>query len=387
MPLVSVIIPAYNYAPFVEEAISSVRAQNYSNIEIIVVDDGSTDATPELLSDREDIIYLRQDNQGLSAARNRGIEAARGKYLQFLDADDTLGHQSIQRRVTFLEAHPQYSAVMCRAAEFRRWARRGLLIRLGAHRLPIQPRTMDLDLYFSNIGLVHSFLVRRAVVMKHALRFDTSMRACEDYDFWFRLASCSGMPALVNNCWVHYRRHRASMSRSLMNQYIHDAEMSRRLLAGAIRGAPWLGRRHPAVYLTALLAGALATGRRLWSLDPVRAKVFIDSHVRSILENLIQERRRGSADTEAIPYPDIGRSMAAAMYFRDRSIDRDLYAALILAFSKTAKGSARSPRNFHTLPSMRDTLRAFRARFGYWRWSVWSMATGRSVYVRETQKW
>jgi len=100
-PLVSIIIPAYNRAGFLKEAIKSVLAQTYKNIEVIVVDDGSTDNTPKLVKQFTDkrIIYLRQENKGASSARNKGIESARGNYIAFLDSDDIWLPQKIEKQL------------------------------------------------------------------------------------------------------------------------------------------------------------------------------------------------------------------------------------------------------------------------------------------------
>jgi glycosyltransferase involved in cell wall biosynthesis len=87
-PLISAIIPAYNAARFLPAAVASIRAQNYSDLEIIVVDDGSSDDTAEVVAALGGVRYLRQDNRGPAAARNSGIRAARGEVLGFLDADD-----------------------------------------------------------------------------------------------------------------------------------------------------------------------------------------------------------------------------------------------------------------------------------------------------------
>ena len=92
-PLVSIIIPAYNAAAYIREALDSALAQTYRNKEIIVIDDGSTDKTSRLLEryiKTESIIYIHQGNHGLAGARNTGIKTARGKYISLLDADDLL---------------------------------------------------------------------------------------------------------------------------------------------------------------------------------------------------------------------------------------------------------------------------------------------------------
>src|SRR5215831_612931 len=91
-PLVSVIIPSYNSKQFVTQAIQSARSQSYPSIEIILIDDGSTDGTSELMSEFErlNVKYIKQNNAGASPARNTGIALAQGEFVQFLDADDVL---------------------------------------------------------------------------------------------------------------------------------------------------------------------------------------------------------------------------------------------------------------------------------------------------------
>ncbi|MDD5454425.1 MAG: glycosyltransferase [Candidatus Ratteibacteria bacterium] len=100
-PLISVIIPAYNRAKFLEEAVKSVLAQTYKNWELIIVDDGSTDDTSEVVKKflDERIIYLHQDNKGASAARNKGILKAKGEYIAFLDSDDMWLPQKLQKQL------------------------------------------------------------------------------------------------------------------------------------------------------------------------------------------------------------------------------------------------------------------------------------------------
>ena len=96
-PLISVIIPCFNHAHFLPDAIKSVLNQSYKNTEIIVVDDGSSDNTNDVATSFPDVKYVYQTNQGLSAARNTGLKKSNGKYLVFLDADDFLFLEEIGR--------------------------------------------------------------------------------------------------------------------------------------------------------------------------------------------------------------------------------------------------------------------------------------------------
>ena len=111
-PTVSIIIPTYNYGAFLPTAIRSCLDQTYKPIEIIVVDDGSTDNTKEVVKEFSDnIIYLYQENRGVSAARNRGLELAADSYIAFLDSDDYLANGSIEIRVRILEKYPDIGVV------------------------------------------------------------------------------------------------------------------------------------------------------------------------------------------------------------------------------------------------------------------------------------
>lgn len=330
-PLVSIIIPTHNYGHFVVDAINSAITQKYSNCEVIVVDDGSTDNTNEIIGNRIDITYIRQNNQGLSAARNSGMRAANGKYLQFLDADDLLGDDSIVKRVEFLERHPEFSFVVCRSTIFK-----GMLppkrAATARHewRLP-RPEILDLNLSFANIAPPHAFLTRKVVVDQLNLRFDTALRACEDYDFWIRLAVLSSPPALLANCRVYYRQHAASMSKSYTNQFRHDAVLCRRVLALLEREPHWLGNRPQSDYLIVMLASSLRTARRLWHLDRENFSSFYTGHVLSLAKKLTLDNLSGHMDIAI--YCALIRLSASRLRFNDDAIDDEGYSQLAQRFS------------------------------------------------------
>ena len=112
-PLVSVIIPTYNYASYVTRTVSSCMEQTYKNIEIVVVDDGSTDNTAQVLGEFGSAInYIFQENRGVSAARNKGMEHARGDYITFVDADDYLTKESLKERLDILLKKPDIGIVV-----------------------------------------------------------------------------------------------------------------------------------------------------------------------------------------------------------------------------------------------------------------------------------
>src|SRR5215213_6785783 len=105
--LVSVVIPCYNQAHFLGEAIESALAQSYPHFEIVVIDDGSTDTTSEVAGRYPGVRCVRQDNQGLSAARNSGLHHSEGEYVVFLDADDRLLPEALEAGIGCLKAYPE----------------------------------------------------------------------------------------------------------------------------------------------------------------------------------------------------------------------------------------------------------------------------------------
>ena len=111
-PLVSVIIPTYNSSQYIKEAIDSVLAQTYKNFEIIVIDDGSTDNTKEVLAPYLSVIkYIYKNNGGPASARNRGIKEANGEFVAFLDADDVWKPDRLARGVDILDQRPEVGLI------------------------------------------------------------------------------------------------------------------------------------------------------------------------------------------------------------------------------------------------------------------------------------
>ena len=189
-PLVSAIIPTYNYARFLDTAIASVLAQTYPLRECIVVDDGSQDETAQVLAAYGDQIrVIRTENQGLSNARNTGVHHARGRLLAFLDADDWWEPTKLERQVDFLAGHPHLGAVGCGVAVAD--ATGAVERRNPGHPCPIERAERLRKIALRQVWLMGSgsgVLVRRDVYDRIG-GFAPNLRGAEDWDLWLRIAA------------------------------------------------------------------------------------------------------------------------------------------------------------------------------------------------------
>ena len=182
-PQVSVIIPTYNRGWIIKEAIDSVLAQDYTEFELIVVDDGSTDHTPDVLGPyTNNIKVFSQKNKGVSAARNRGIAEASGKFIAFLDSDDLWLSQKLSVQIEFFNQTPD--ALICQTEEV--WIRNGLRVNpKKRHKKPsgmIFKPSLELCLVSPSAVMIQRSLFDRVG------KFDETLPACEDYDLWLRIS-------------------------------------------------------------------------------------------------------------------------------------------------------------------------------------------------------
>jgi len=222
-----VVIPCYNQARFLGEAIDSVLSQGYTGLEIIVVDDGSKDGTEEVASRyaREDprVRFIMQENRGLAAARNRGLAEACGEYVVFLDSDDRLILEALEVGVRELEAHPESAFVsgICRKIT----ADGSIVDGWEQFRVRDDPY---LELLRSCPVYVPAVMYRRWV-FDVVGDFDTSYKAAEDYDLYYRILE--RFPIYCHDTLVaEIRRHEANMTRdrTLMLKYNMAALRSQR---------------------------------------------------------------------------------------------------------------------------------------------------------------
>jgi glycosyltransferase involved in cell wall biosynthesis len=182
-PLVSVIIPTYNRDWIVGEAIDSVLDQDFDDYELMVVDDGSDDRTPQILAAYGNrITVLHQPNRGVSAARNRGIAAAAGRLIAFLDSDDLWLPQKLSTQARFFAENPD--AVINQTEE--RWIRNGVRVNPKKRHLKFSGMIFERSLALCLVS-------PSAVMIKKSLFdtvgvFDEDLPACEDYDLWLRIS-------------------------------------------------------------------------------------------------------------------------------------------------------------------------------------------------------
>ena len=206
--LVSVVVPCFNHARYVDEAIESVLGQTYPRFEIVVVDDGSTDSTSNVAEQFAHVRTVRQENTGLAAARNAGLRASRGAYLVFLDADDRLTSRALATSLQTLHARPDCAFVY---GQYRFIAEDGSFLAEHEH-LPdeIGDDHYEALLRVNTVGHGGAVMYRRPVV-EVMNGFDPAFRACEDYDLYLRIARLFPVTRHLSVI-ADYRRHESNMS-------------------------------------------------------------------------------------------------------------------------------------------------------------------------------
>jgi glycosyltransferase involved in cell wall biosynthesis len=268
-PLVSVIIPCFNAEKTLARALASVRAQDYPSLEIIAVDDCSTDNTAKLLANEEakGIRFLRLPrNRGAAAARNTGIEAARGEYAAFLDADDEWLPRKLSRQMALITEHPNMSFVACGASlvDVKRSDARPLYEDF----VPAEgPEAWRVLLAYNYVAT--PTVVARRSALERVKGFDPSLVIGEDQDLWIRLA-LEGEVGYIPDTLVIVHEQSTGLSRRNALRLLDDSmpmilrhvrEQRSRLSAAEVRNI--LGNRYTKI------------GRNAYHDFPFRGRVLI----------------------------------------------------------------------------------------------------------------
>jgi len=229
-PRISVLMPVHNGERWLAEAVQSIRAQSESRLELIIVDDGSTDQTQVLLADLAGadrrIRVLEQDHRGLAAALNHGIAAAQAPYIARLDADDVAYPSRLERQAEVLDAQPGIGLVGAWAAEIdARGRRRGL-------RTPATGGGELRQILNRGNPFVHSTVMARTTLLRGLGGYRCAFQGAEDYDLWLRASEVAEL-ANIPEVLAGYRLHAESISRRLRLRQAFSVRLAQR--AAAIR--------------------------------------------------------------------------------------------------------------------------------------------------------
>ena len=228
--MISVVIPTYNAAQFIAEAISSVLGQTYTDFEVIVIDDGSIDNTSDIISNQfQNIGYFRIPNQGASKARNYGIQRARGEFVAFLDADDLWLPEKLEKQLDAFRRDPDLMMVFTDNRVFDSDGVKEPPF-LKSERLMKGDVVRNIFLY-SRVT-TSTVMVRKKVFDEVGL-FEEGLKVAEDDNLWMRIALRYRI-GLVDEVLVHYRNTENSLSRS-----------PDKLFGGALKNVELIERKYP----------------------------------------------------------------------------------------------------------------------------------------------
>ncbi len=207
--MVSIIIPCYNQGAFIQEAIDSVKAQTYADWEIIIVNDGSDDEeTTQLLVHlkEQDFHIIDIPNSGVSAARNKGIAAAKGAFILPLDADDKIAPKYLEEAIKILEDKPEVKLVYCDCEYF------GILTGIS----PVPAFSLE-GMLFENL-IFNAAVMRKADFLKYGGYDETFLAGWEDWEFWMRFIKKEAEVYKLPHAYFYYRLKEDSRNSSIKNE-------------------------------------------------------------------------------------------------------------------------------------------------------------------------
>lgn len=216
-PSVTVLLPVYNGAADVEQAVCAILAQTYVDFELLIINDGSKDNSGDVLDRLDDprIRVIHQENRGLAATLNRGLELAKGRYIARQDQDDVSHPQRLEKQFAYMEAHKD-CGLLGTAAEI--WVEDTPTDRVHVH--PVDHATLSFDLIFNNPFVHSSVMLRKDIVLElGGYSTDPMRQPPEDYELWSRMARRCSVANLPDRLLV-YREMPQSMSRTGPNPFL-----------------------------------------------------------------------------------------------------------------------------------------------------------------------
>ncbi|MFZ4400853.1 MAG: glycosyltransferase family 2 protein [Bacteroidales bacterium] len=224
-PLISVLMPVYNGESFLREAIQSILNQSFSDFEFLIIDDGSTDSSYEIILSFKDSrirVYKNETNLGLIASLNKGVELSCGEFIARMDSDDVSYTNRLEKQLDFMKQHPDIGI----SGSWMHTSNLGKIVKY--------PETHEECKTFSffNSPLAHPTVIfRKKIFIKHNLRYSSDYQVCEDIELWRR---CMKFTKLGNLCepLLYYRIHSSNVSlqnksvqkQSLLKYYTHELE-------------------------------------------------------------------------------------------------------------------------------------------------------------------
>lgn len=230
LPTVTVITTAYNVSAYIGEALSSVFAQTFTDYEVVVVNDGSEDQEElnvALAPYRQSIVYVSQENRGLAAARNLGLQIARGRYAAFLDADDIWEPDFLKQQIEFIEREG-FDLVYTDALLFGDSCFEGQTFMDIA---PSQGEVTFRSLISGECNIIGSAVLARREALVDAGFFDENLRNAQDFDLWIRMTLRSARLGYQRQVLARYRYREGSLSGDAVNRIARELRVYRKILA------------------------------------------------------------------------------------------------------------------------------------------------------------
>lgn len=216
IPSVSVVMPAYNAAKYIAEAIDSILAQTYTDFEFIIINDGSVDDTEKIIQSYDDprIVYLKNEvNSGICVTLNKGLDAARGRYIARMDADDISLPHRLAVQVQYMDTHPDIGVAGCLVERFYD-------DNISNHDFPpseTDPNQCRASLLFSTCVAHPATIIRKHVLVEYGLSYDDRFRGMEDYHLWWRLSQYSSITN-ISQVLLQYRIHKSQVTQKPLTE-------------------------------------------------------------------------------------------------------------------------------------------------------------------------